>query len=578
MKITTSKCGAFYYVDPGPKYNRKTHTLLLSIPGKRFWTGKEPKDKADPVKVWKVEVSAMTTQFISMAFPDANWNGKRKSEMETDFLLHDPFKKIGTKITGYKPQTKPFPHQAKGFMGSKDLEAFAWFMEQRTGKTWLAINNAAYLFERGIIDAFVVITLNGVCDTWLEEFDLHWPSRIPVSIHRFRAQYSDSYEEWLRGVQDEFPILIVNVEGLAHERISELIDRFYSKYESIMTVVDESTSIKNHTSARAKVVHSFGKQSSVRRIMTGTPITQDLRDLYSQFYFLSPDIIGYGSFYHFEYHFVEKNGYEVLFFKHQDQLQAAVTPYIYRVLRKEVFKDLPEEVRQTFRVQMSKKMQRVYDDIETKLLAEFEGQEIRTPLAINRILRLSQVVGGFFPYVEDKSTKYLPIERKPQDNPKIQMMLDIIEGEGKKDKVVVWARFRAELDLIVQVLKKKYGEESVREIHGGIRTPQRTKNRLAFQDDESEVRFLVNQLDAGGIGIDLDKTALMIYYSNSYRLESRLQSEARPMSARQRKAVGIYDIVMENTVDELVLIALAMKKSFADILDKENFESWLRME
>lgn len=582
MKITTSKDGAFYYIQAPTKYSRKTHVLCLSIPGNRFWSGKAERTDGHPKNVWVVGVSAMSTQYLQMVFPDAEWDGKAKSNGTEGFVLSDPFKGVPAKISGFKPKTKPMPHQAKGFMGSKDMAAFAWFMEQRTGKCWLAINNAAYLYEKGEIDGFVVFTLNSICDTWLKELALHWPERLDHDVHWFKSNKSDKYTEFVNFVthrkdRDSLPILIMNVEGMAHERIANLVMDFYDGCKSVMTVIDESTSIKKHSAKRTRAVVKVGRMSKFRRVLSGTPITKDVRDLYSQFDFLDPKILGFKNFYFFEHYFVEKEGYEVLGFKNLDKLQAAVTPYIYRVLRKDVFKDLPEAVRQQFTVELTPKMRQLYNTLEDTLIAEFQGKKIETPIVIAQILRLSQITGGFFPYEEDEETKYLQIETA-EKNPKIKTLLEILENEGSNAKAIVWARFRPEISLIANSLRKAYGKDCVREIHGGVSVKDRNVNRLAFQEDDSGVRFIVSQMDTGGIGVDMDKAELMIYYSNSYRYESRAQSEARPMSLRQRKSVGIYDIVMGGTVDQLVLQAIAKKKNLAEILDKGNFASWLRME
>jgi len=173
--------------------------------------------------------------------------------------------------------------------------------------------------------------------------------------------------------------------------------------------------------------------------------------------------------------------------------------------------------------------------------------------------------GGMWP---DRSAEAIP-----GGNPKIAALLELTgDVQGK---VVVWARFRAEVAAAADALRAAYGEVSVVEFHGGVDDAGRVAARTAFQDPGSTVRFLVGQTETGGLGINLDQARTIVYLSNSFSLESRLQSEDRPMSASQKHSVAVVDIIARDTVDEQVVTALRDKKDVARLVTGDAWKRWI---
>jgi SNF2 family DNA or RNA helicase len=210
-----------------------------------------------------------------------------------------------------------------------------------------------------------------------------------------------------------------------------------------------------------------------------------------------------------------------------------------------------------------------------------ENRQLTTALVLTQLLRLQQIVGGFLPHVltpdealanpeRVASGEYRPIAG---ENPKMDALLEVVEEST--GKFVIWAHFRAEIDLISRTLSKIYGEHTVREFHGGINDVDRTQARKDFQDPDHPARFFIAQTETGGIGITLTAAKNVIYYSNSFSLESRLQSEDRTHRIGQTSHVTYTDLVATKTIDEKLARILRRKLGLANVITGDNWKEWL---
>ena len=149
-------------------------------------------------------------------------------------------------------------------------------------------------------------------------------------------------------------------------------------------------------------------------------------------------------------------------------------------------------------------------------------------------------------------------------------MLDEVEG-----KVVIWAHFQRDVNRIIEVISKKYGDDSFVDYYGLTPQEDRQKNIKKFQDPRSPVRFFIGTTQTGGYGITLTAASTMIYYSNGYDLEKRQQSEARIDRIGQEKPMTYIDIICENTVDTRIVKALRKKVDIATQIMGEELKAWI---
>jgi SNF2 family DNA or RNA helicase len=269
---------------------------------------------------------------------------------------------------------------------------------------------------------------------------------------------------------------------------------------------------------------------------------------------------------------------QVLKYVNMTELQDTINPYSYRVTKDECL-DLPEQVYRKLTVEMTSEQRKVYEQMRDEMTAELEGMPtVNATIALTVLLRLQQIVGGFLPASEEDRAlgreAYRPI---PGGNPKLDALLEDLEEVPDGSKVLIWAKFRAELDIVAKAVADKYGRESVAEFHGGVHEKDRTERRKLFQDRDHPLRFLVLQIDTGGVGLTLTAADRAYYFSNGFSLESRLQSEARNhRSGSEIHAHITYtDLVMRGTIDAKLLNTLRKKLSLANIVTGDNWKEWM---
>jgi SNF2 family DNA or RNA helicase len=158
-------------------------------------------------------------------------------------------------------------------------------------------------------------------------------------------------------------------------------------------------------------------------------------------------------------------------------------------------------------------------------------------------------------------------------NNRLNELLDVLEEvEGK---AIIWANYIYDIEHIVKEIQKKYGQDSVVQYYGAIESEKRQKNIQTFQNPDSKVRFFVGNPQTGGYGITLTAANTVIYYSNGYDLEKRLQSEDRAHRIGQKKSVTYIDLLAEGTIDEKIVKALRKKINIASEILGEELKEWI---
>ena len=476
-------------------------------------------------------------------------------------------------------KTKPFKHQAHIFYESRNKENYALFMEQGTGKSKVVVDTASYMFENNMIDGIMVIAPKGVHSDWISyHFPEHKPDRVASDMAYWSADNKKSEAEHItkmilpperHQMDRKLKVLAINIDGVNVARGYAVVETFL-KNNRCLLVVDESSRIKNTKAKRTKKVLKLGKLANYKRILTGTPVTKSPLDLYSQMSFLSPDILGFNSFVSFRARYailrdqILSNGgrYQmVVGFRPDrlDEITQLIAPYSYRILAKECL-DLPPLTFSKSSVIMNTEQLRIYNELAEDLYSELAGAAMTVPTLLTKLLRLSQITGGFFPSDEGES---LPVG---DSNPKLERLLDTIKEIDESSKVIIWARFKPELDVITEALAKEYGENTVVDYHGRVTNKRREYAKETMRDEESQVRFFVGNPRAGGTGLNLTAANFMIFFSSGFDLDDRLQAEKRSHRIGQKKHVHIIDIIAKDSMDETIIESLKNKKDIADVI------------
>jgi len=256
---------------------------------------------------------------------------------------------------------------------------------------------------------------------------------------------------------------------------------------------------------------------------------------------------------------------KIVGYQNLDELNGIIEPFSFRV-RKEDCLDLPDKVYTKRTVELTKEQAALYEQMKRNALAIIQGEGLVTASTVlTQMLRLQQVCSGFAK-LEDDRVVTVP------SNKLTELMSAIEEIDGK---VIIWGNFTHDLHLIGDALKKAYGTESVALFYGETPTEERQDIVENFQDPANPLRFFVGQPRTGGYGLTLTEANTVIYYSNGYDLEVRLQSEDRAHRIGQTNKVTYIDLVVENTLDEKVLQALRSKIDISTQVMAEDYKQWI---
>jgi len=162
---------------------------------------------------------------------------------------------------------------------------------------------------------------------------------------------------------------------------------------------------------------------------------------------------------------------------------------------------------------------------------------------------------------------------RPLKNNRITELLNILEEVD--GKVIIWAVYRHDIKEITKILSERYGADSVESFFGDTLDRDRQDIVSRFQDRESSLRFFVGNPKTGGYGLTLTASHTVVYYSNSYDLEVRLQSEDRAHRISQTEKVTYIDLISEGTIDEYIVKNLRGKINLATKVLGEDLKKWL---
>ena len=474
----------------------------------------------------------------------------------------------------YKFKTQPYEHQLKALTMSWDKEYFAYFMEMGTGKSKVLIDNIAMLYDKGKINGALIVAPKGVVGTWyLNQIPDHLPDHIEHKNVLWKPNITRKQNLRLKSLFEtgtNLHILIMNVEAFSTTKGCEFAKKFLDSHRTLMAV-DESTTIKNPDAKRTKNICNLSILSKYRRILTGSPVTKSPLDLYKQCDFLKEELLGHGSYYTFRTryaimktaNFGGKSVQIVVGYRNLDELSEKLRPFSYRVLKDDCL-DLPDKIYMKRTVQLSLEQKKVYEQMKQMALAEMNGKMMSTATVLTQLMRLHQITCGHFT-ADDGSIQKIKSNR-------LDELMDVLEEiEGK---VVIWAHYQNDVETIVEHLKKKYGDNSIVDYYGRTRPENRQSNIDKFQKDEG-CRFFIGTPATGGYGITLTQASNVIYYSNGYDLEKRMQSEDRAHRIGQKKSVTYVDMIADDTVDEKIVKSLRKKVNIATQIMGEELKQWI---
>ena len=477
----------------------------------------------------------------------------------------------------YKFKTKPFEHQKDALKKCWNKKAFAIFAEMGTGKTKIALDNACILYNKGRIDRLLVVAPKGTYMNWVDqEIPVHVPDYIEKDVLAWKPNITEKYELQLKAIRNaenfKLKIFVMNVESLSTKKGCYYAKLFLSGKS--MMIVDESTTIKNPQAKRTKNILELSKEAPYKRILTGSPVTQSPMDLWSQMDFLEPEILGQQSFYAFRTKYAvlitasaaggTHKFQKIVKFKNLKELGKLVSPHSYRILKKDCL-DLPDKIFTKRIIELSDEQKKAYSEMKTSAITILKGEAATAVNVLTQLIKLHQITCG---HMKTDSGDIINLKNSRLD----ELMQILGETTGK---AIIWANYIHDINTIESAIKKEFGLDSYCTYYGATKQEDRQACINKFQDETNPVRFFIGNTQTGGYGITLTQASTVIYYSNNYDLEKRIQSEDRAHRIGQKNPVLYVDLVAKETVDEKIIQALRNKVNIASEINGEELASWI---
>jgi SNF2 family DNA or RNA helicase len=250
-------------------------------------------------------------------------------------------------------------------------------------------------------------------------------------------------------------------------------------------------------------------------------------------------------------------------FQNLGELSDRLKGFSYRVLKEDCL-DLPDKIYMKRHITLSKEQQKLYEEMRKTAIANLNGKVTSTVTVLTQLMRLQQITCGHF--VADDGTV------QTIKNHRLDELMNVLDET--ENKAIIWAYWQRDVQDIKNAIEKKYGPRSVVDYYGLTPQDNRQNNIRRFQND-NECRFLIGTPSTGGYGITLTEANTVIYYSNGYDLEKRLQSEDRAHRIGQKKNVTYIDLIAEDTVDEKIVKSLRKKINIASEVLGEELRDWI---
>lgn len=460
-----------------------------------------------------------------------------------------------TVMNEMRMKTELYPWQEAAVDKLIGIRVGALYMEMGTGKTRTALEMIKRRLEKGKISHVL----------WL------CPCSVRESLKQDILKHST---DALRH------IAVYGIESLSSSiRLYDILLRYVSASDT-MLIVDESNLVKNHKAIRTQRIISLAEKCRYRLILNGTPISRNEADLFAQWYILDWRILGYRSFWSFAANHLEYDPEipgKVRRTLNTDYLIEKIAPYSYQVSQKECF-TLPGKHYQTKSCFMTPDQEAHYEEVVSRMIESLDEQR---PETVYRMFSAAQdIISGLYVTDDGKHIRTSPMFDRPQDNPRIQQLLEIVEDtEGQ---AIIFCKYTHEIRAILSVLSGSEG------FYGAM--PRAAREDALRRFKSGSTRYLVANKTCAGYGLNLQHCHNVIYYSNDWDWATRIQSEDRVYRLGQDHEVNIVDIVAYDTLDAKIMRCLMRKERLEDQIKRElsasndirqakgKFRAWLRGE
>lgn len=446
------------------------------------------------------------------------------------------------------PDIEPREVQIEALHAAKDKGGFAYFMRQRLGKTWTAYAEFVNLRASNEADIFFLICPNSLKEQWQEAIETVDPF---TPIHIYDSSRKKFFEHFLSKPKSSY-IIIINYESMK----AFMSANYWNIIDTARTYLcaDESTKIKEPTKRMSKAALELAAICKYTRVLTGKPRANSNTDLWAQLKFIRATQRNYFQHKHTFSLVGGWQGKQVLKDINIELLQREMAPHCYIAPDKYLrgFEKIYEPLR---KITLKGEQKEIYATLENDLVAEIMGdKKITAPIVLVKYLRLQQISSGIAGDMDGEQHNIIP----PEDNPKIQETLELLETEIDK-KVLIVCRFRLSIDNLYKILTKKGFK--VAKMIGGM-GPRIEEEKRKFNNEDYDILLAQIQVLSFGhtlCGNDDYPCDSIIFFENDFSLINRAQCESRPEKMGRDIPISIYDM-FASKMDKYIVKSLIKKE------------------
>jgi len=461
--------------------------------------------------------------------------------------------------------TTLLPVQIAALDTARRKPGFLYAMEMGLGKTLVALTEFLALVEAKKVSRLVVICPNSFKGGWASEIAKH---AIAVDVHVYDSTRHNWAEKWLDNGFAAPPVLIINYDAMRLSKTKQFIADFCHQ-RFVMLVCDESIALKGYNTQRTKAIHGMKHRFVVKRLLTGKPTTQGSHDLWGQLYAI--DAHRGMNYFAFRNRFCTMGGWEnrqVTGVKDPEGLRQLLAPIIFDAKKKDWLPGLPAKSYTTRSYTLERPLLDHYREMEEEFLTWVDNThgEVMAEIALTKYGKLAQITCGFI-HDNDGDPTWLV---KDEDNPRLKLLLEILEGTDSKICIVYRHKFVGrQLERVLRGLTPAL-------IAGGM-SPEEIEKEKTFFNTRSECRAMLLQVDSSKYGHTLvgtpdDPCHTMIFFENTYSLETRSQLEDRIHRIGQANACLYIDLI-GTEMDARVIRALQKKEGVYQALFGDRREA-----
>jgi SNF2 family DNA or RNA helicase len=443
------------------------------------------------------------------------------------------------------------PYQLSGFHWLQALDDLGWggclADDMGLGKTLQTISFLQFLKEKYPGSTQLVVCPTSLIFNWESELQKFCPTMKFYIHYGLQREFTETHFEDYDVVLTTYGVIRNDIEQLS---------TFLWQY----AILDESQAIKNPD---ARVTKAITQLRAVNRvILSGTPVQNNTSDLFAQFNFLNPGLLGNREYFNREFAVpIDKLGSR----EKTLHLKKMINPFTLRRTKEQVAKDLPDKTITVLWCEMEAEQRALYnkyrDGYRNKLLQKIDSEGLgKSGMdVLEGLLRLRQICDH--PMLVDKRDDGI------KSSVKIEELIREVKENASNHKVLIFSQFTEMLKLI----KTQFEEDGISYsyLDGSTPLPKRKEEVENFQQDESIKAFLIS-LKAGGVGLNLTVADYVYLVDPWWNPAAEMQAIDRAHRIGQTRKVFAYKMICKDTVEEKILRLQEKKKMLADDLIQED--------